>query len=223
VPQDATFKLHNPRHDLVVDGSFITAVHFVAGNASLPASTWDVASFHASRLNEFNTGTDVINGTCDGRPFVIGMGYDTSCSDLHIEMKFSSAIFKFREEWAVTVRGNTVYGHISGPAHRLDVSFSSIGDAAQRSLPHGIVGQSFSNNAPRVGKLDSYPKAGRFATSAMAEGAIDGEAAMYQVTQPFDIDFVFSRFRAAVLTAPVGGILPGKASSTEQNLPVLLN
>ena len=137
--------------------------------------------------------------------------------------RFSSAIFKFREEWAVTVRGNTVYGHISGPAHRLDVSFSSIGDAAQRSLPHGIVGQSFSNNAPRVGKLDSYPKAGRFATSAMAEGAIDGEAAMYQVTQPFDIDFVFSRFRAAVLTAPVGGILPGKASSTEQNLPALLN
>ena len=86
--------------------------------------------------------------------------------------RFSSAIFKFREEWAVTVRGNTVYGHISGPAHRLDVGFSSIGDAAQRSLPHGIVGQSFSNNAPRVGKLDSYPKAGRFATSAMGEGAI---------------------------------------------------
>ena len=46
---------------------------------------------------------------------------------------------------------------------------------------------------------------------------------MYQVTQPFDIDFVFSRFRAAVLAAPVGGILPGKASSTEQNLPALLN
>ena len=129
--------------------------------------------------------------------------------------RFSSAIFKFREEWAVTVRGNTVYGHISGPAHRLDVGFSSIGDAAQRSLPHGIVGQSFSNNAPRVGKLDSYPKTGRFATSAMAEGAIDGEAAMYRVTQPFDIDFVFSRFRAAVLAAPVGGLLPGEASSTE--------
>ena len=74
---------------IVPSRGFFFFSHFVAAAeaASLPASTWDVASFHASRLNEFNTGTDVINGTCDGRPFVIGMGYDTSCSDLHIEMK----------------------------------------------------------------------------------------------------------------------------------------
>ena len=35
---------------------------------------------------------------------------------------------------------------------------------------------------------------------------------MYRVTQPFDIDFVSSRFRAAVLAEPVGGLLPGEAS-----------
>ena len=100
--------------------------------------------------------------------------------------------------WTITVRGNHVYGWLSGPRHRLDVSFSAKGDGAARSVPHGIVGQSFSSMEPRGGKLDVYPEEGEYTTSAMAEGAIDGSAASYEVSSPFATAFAFSRFDAPV-------------------------
>lgn len=92
------------------------------------------------------------------------------------------------------MQGNRVYDRISGPKHRLDVSFSGRGDAAARSLPHGIIGQSFSSLTPRYGLLDKYPDAGNFTTVAMAEGAIEGEAALYEMRSPYSTHFAFSRF-----------------------------
>ena len=66
-----------------------------------------------------------------------------------------------------------------------------------RLLPHGLVGQSFSSSVePRLGKIDVYPATGRFTTSAMAEGAIDGEAENYEVVAPHATAFAFSRFDA---------------------------
>ena len=98
--------------------------------------------------------------------------------------RYSSATFKYRDTWAVVVRGNYVFDRKSGPTHRLDLTFKEIGSAAARSLPHGIIGQSFTTNAPRRGKQDVYPASGRFATSAQAEGAIEGDASMYEVAFP---------------------------------------
>ena len=111
--------------------------------------------------------------------------------------RFSSAVFKYRDAWAIVVRGNYVFDRKSGPSHRLDLTFKQIGDAAARSLPHGIIGQSFSTNGPRHGKQDVYPSSGRIATSAMAEGAIEGDAAMYEVARPYATEFAFSRFMSA--------------------------
>ena len=59
-----------------------------------------------------------------------------------------------------------------------------------------MLGQSFSGDGKRDGKRDVYPAAGRFTTSAMAEGAIEGTAAMYEVASPHATDFAFSRFDA---------------------------
>lgn len=53
----------------------------------------------------------------------------------------------------------------------------------------------------RHGKVDRYPHAGRFATSAMAEGAIEGTAAMYEMDSPYATHFKFSRFDAMSLQA----------------------
>ena len=39
------------------------------------------------------------------------------------------------------MRGNHVYELVSGPSHRIDVSFDAKDHAAARDLPHGIVGQ----------------------------------------------------------------------------------
>lgn len=55
--------------------------------------------------------------------------------------------------------------------------------------------------APRLGRIDTYPREGYFTTAAMAEGAIDGSAETYQVTGPFDTHFAFSRFDAPYETS----------------------
>ena len=41
------------------------------------------------------------------------------------------------------------------------------------------------------------PQEGTFKTSANGEGAIEGSAAMYEVADPFETNFAFSRFSAA--------------------------
>ena len=63
--------------------------------------------------------------------------------------------------------------------------------------PVGIVGQAFSSASPRFGAKDHHPQEGTFKTSANGEGAIEGSAAMYEVADPFETNFAFSRFSAA--------------------------
>jgi len=186
--ENASFRLDR----LTVHGTFLTEAHVVAG----PTDNQALASFWAKELNVDNWGWRVINGTCKRRYFQIGKWGIKQCGDLRIEMAFSSATFGLGN-WTVTVRGNHVYDWISGPKHRLDVSFNARGDAPARSLPHGIIGQSFSSSSPRHGRVDEYPEAGRFTTSAMAEGAIEGEAALYEMPHPHATHFAFSRFDEA--------------------------
>mmetsp|Transcript_5845 Transcript_5845/g.18802 ORF Transcript_5845/g.18802 Transcript_5845/m.18802 type:complete len:117 (-) Transcript_5845:17-367(-) len=97
--------------------------------------------------------------------------------------------------WTAVVRGTRTFA-VAGPQHRLDVSFSVHGDYAARNLPHGLFGQSFATASPRYGRVDEYPKSGRISTSAMAEGAIDGNASMYEVSMAYETRFAFSRFDA---------------------------
>ena len=145
------------------------------------------------------------------------MGGRKTCGDLGIQMRYSSATFKFREAWTVVVRGNHVYDRVTGPTHRLDLTFKEAAGAAARTLPHGIIGQSFSSSAPRQGKQDVYPESGRVATSAMAEGAIEGTAATYEVASPFGTEFAFSRFGGVELAGGLSSLAAGaEATSTER-------
>ena len=157
---------------------------------------WANVTYWASELNQWNWGWKTINGTCDGQFFSLGKRKTRACNGLDIAIDLSSAKF-VSGGWTITVRGNYVYDRLSGPAHRLDVSFGASGGASTRDRPHGIIGQSFSTPEPRVGRLDEYPEAGRFRTSAMAEGAIDGEAWMYEVPGAYATHFAFSRFDSA--------------------------
>ena len=187
----------------------------------------------------------VINGTCAGVPFVFGRRGERRCHGLDMRMPFTHAVFAF-VGWAITVRGNHVYDRLSGPRHRLDVSISAAGDTARRDLPHGacdlalhsshlrtravrraqrqyvstcagLLGQSFSGDGKRDGKRDVYPAAGRFTTSAMAEGAIEGTAAMYEVASPHATDFAFSRFDAKPQQADAK---PQQPSSSGEAVPM---
>ena len=129
--------------------------------------------------------------------------------------RYSSATFKYRDAWAVVVRGNYVFDRKSGPTHRLDLTFKEIGNAAARSLPHGIIGQSFTTNAPRRGKQDVYPASGRFATSAQAEGAIDGVYTDYRLPAMWSTTFKFSQYHK-LAKVPVASTVIKRAASTEE-------
>ncbi|EOD30971.1 hypothetical protein EMIHUDRAFT_99249 [Emiliania huxleyi CCMP1516] len=111
---------------------------------------------------------------------------------------WASELSEFNTGWRVelAVRGNNVYGRLSGPAHRLDMSFTAAdSDTAALAMPHGLIGQSFSAPARREGKVDDYPLEGHFATSAMAEGAVEGTPGLYEVSSPYATsEFTFSRF-----------------------------
>ena len=188
--EESTFRMNGGK--LTVDGTWMTEAHVIA--ISRPKGEIATASFWASKLNSFNTGTDQVNGTCGGRPFVLGMGWDKQCEEMRFAVGYSTATWTIHE-WIISVHGTRSHpGLISGPAHRIDISLRAKGPVAA-SLPHGLVGQSFSTpGLPRIGMKDHYPASGRFRTAAMAEGAIDGEAKEYEVVSAHSTHFAFSRF-----------------------------
>ena len=189
--EQATFRIGS----VTVDGSFITETHLVA-RVGPRRNRLATASFWARELNKENWGWRVINGTCAGRAFRFGARGSKRCFDFALAMGHSSATFTLRN-WSFSVHGNHVYDRISGPQHRLDIGFSAKGDAAARSLPHGLVGQSYSSMMPRHGAVDEYPSMGHFKTSSMAEGAIEGVGAQYELGAPYETRFAFSRFDEA--------------------------
>ena len=66
-----------------------------------------------------------------------------------------------------------------------------------------------------IGKRDIYPTEGRFRTSAMAEGAIEGSAEQYELPFGNAVDFAFSRFYSR---RPADGLLlaAGEASAVDE-------
>ena len=210
--EDAVFKAHEG--SLTVNGTFITEAHIVARYASHRVAK---ASFFSSLLNEDNSGWDVINGTCGTNSFRFGRRGHKTCGGLKMAMAYSSAQFELGN-WTVVLRGmpscdsprDDTFEHpwignclISGPKHRIDVSFSARGDAPARDRPHGILGQSFATpGLKRIGKKDIYPWKGFFTTSAQAEGAIEGAADDYEVASAHSTDFAFSRFDGSKVAAP---------------------
>ena len=178
----------------IVNGSFFTEAHVVArvGGGDSGREWANVSLWGLPQL-----GGAVLNGTCGATPFALTSRGYMDCHDLAIRTTDFSAFLLFRN-WSVTIGRYKVHRPISGPAHRLDVSFSGSAAAAERALPHGIIGQSFASKLPLNGKQDKYPSDGsRFTTSAMGEGALEGTAAMYEVPSSFATDFAFSRFRKA--------------------------
>ena len=82
---------------------------------------------------------------------------------------------------------------------------SRAADRSQKcSTPETIavrVGQSFATQGRvRNGKVDRYPWAGKYTTSAQAEGAIEGTARQYEVASAYATAFAFSRFGLAAST-----------------------
>lgn len=203
--ENASFALDH----LTVDGSFMTEAHVVMLTSE---GRFFNISFWASELNRWGWGWGMVNGSCaQGTrlvPFTLSPHRERACDDLRIRVDFSSAIVE-APEWHIQVRGMPVYDRYTGPHHRVDLSLTQrVADDAFVVRPHGIVGQSFDGDGlARTGRLDAYPPRthnATFVTSAMAEGAIDGTAADYEVPHIFSTDFSYSRFGAAATPRVAG-------------------
>ena len=145
-------------------------------------------------MNSLGFSWNGVNGTCGSARVVLGPHGRVECGELLAWVDYASLHIEL-PEWRVVSSPRPVYGRRNGPHHRLDVQISTR-VSSFRAPPHGIIGQSFSQ-AYREGKTDTYPQeAEEFTTSAMGEGAIDGQADDYAVRDAFDHDFKFSRFDA---------------------------
>jgi hypothetical protein len=179
----------------LVHGTFMTEVHM----ASLyrPNHKWANISFWASEVGVNNWGWRMLNGTCGGKPFTLGPMQQKVCEQTLIRTNYSSANIA-TPEWRIDIRVRQVFGRVSGPEHRLDVSMTPLLPESRLSwLPHGIVGQSFDGDGkPRAGRQDDY-SGPEVTTSAMAEGAIEGCGDDYRVQAAYETRFPFSRFHQA--------------------------
>ena len=217
--ENATFPLRRKANNLIVDGSYITEVHLAmivgaVGGRNNPGMgsggsrlkrKWLNVSYRASELDENNWGWSVVSGYCGGRLFKIGKGGRKTCEELVVSVVMATATFA-AEDWVITARGEHSRATM-GPGHRVDVSFRVQSDWAARNRPHGIFGQSYSHPGPLWGKIDVYPVSGHFTTTAMAEGAIEGNASLYEVGSPYATEFAFSRFDATPLAEASDDVL----------------
>ena len=98
-----------------------------------------------------------------------------------------------------------IYNMIRGPSSwRFDLAMRKLdgtrfakefGNSSASCFPHGIIGQSYDGDNMAVsGKTVDYTNRVEVTTTAMAEGAIEGSAADYALSTPFETSFTYSRF-----------------------------
>ena len=103
----------------------------------------------------------------------------------------------FTPEWSVALRSTFKLGIVGGSTCAqgkcfVDVKVSQ--RAESKVAPHGLIGQTFDGDGMGViGNTDNY-NSNEVTTSAMGEGAIEGDAADYVMASKFATEFKFSRF-----------------------------
>jgi len=95
-------------------------------------------------------------------------------------------------DWEFAITRRPIYNKMSGPSYyRLDVEIKRRKDSA---IAHGIIGQSWDNDGIAIsGKKDDYSTDEVF-TTAMAEGAIEGDASDYELKDEYHTGFKYSCF-----------------------------
>jgi len=95
----------------------------------------------------------------------------------------------------------------------LDVQVNALYDADHDVVaPHGLVGQSWDGDDEGIaGAQDDY-RGVEVTTKAMAEGAIEGAAADYEMAGPFETQYKFSRFEATAAKPRDASQLKGRRS-----------
>jgi hypothetical protein len=191
--RDTTFLLPKPK---MVHGSFFTEAFWTVRTA---ASELLHITFKASEPGfvVWNQKLDLVSN----RSGTIWHGYDNS--DLTVMMK-QSTLYVRCAGWEVNATRKPIYNKISGPDNwRIDMTMRPMDGSWTTkngvshytvSAPHGLIGQAYDNDGIAInGEMDSYKNTIVY-TSAMAEGAIEGVAADYELKDAWSTAFKFDRF-----------------------------
>ena len=110
--------------------------------------------------------------------------------------------------WETNVTRHPVYNDIQGPKWRFDVTIRPLtntgfekhhGSPSNTSWPHGLIGQTWDGDDIAVdGKQDNYEgRSTEIWTTAMGEGALEGDDPDVYIVTPRNFDFKYSRFAGA--------------------------
>lgn len=186
-----------PRPQLVY-GSFFTSVAWTVRGTS--DQTYGIESF-ANKI-----GFDVFDLSANSKRLIKryeGVWKQWWYDGIRVYYK-QSTVYIRANGWEVNATRRPIYNIVSGPSNwRFDFTMRPLygvfvkhhGSSSHTCFPHGIIGQSFDYDNIRVdGRTDNYKTGSVIRTSAMAEGAIEGNATDYAVGGGFDTNFAYSRF-----------------------------
>ena len=190
--QSTMFLLPRPQ---LVDGSFFTRVSWVIRTVS--AGTIVIYA-EATRpgFTIYNLPPNCVDDICATTlKQEFGCWKKWSVDDVIVLQRVSTLTVSTRE-WEMNATRKPVYNSLSSTKFRYDISLRQRVEGS--CFPHGIIGQSFDRDGIAVdGKVDNYAYKSNdpfIKTTALAEGAIEGVAAQYEVKNMFHVNFTYSRF-----------------------------
>jgi len=143
-------------------------------------------------------------------------GQKFALSNLNFDLS-RTMVFSFSNvAWSVEVKRSSIaYPGKNAGKKRLDLKIApKMNVDLDPVAPHGLIGQNYDRDDKKViGKLDDYTGVERvIVTTAMAEGAIEGEAADYTIDRdnPFSTVFKYSRFGLTEAAPRDVNLLSGK-------------
>jgi hypothetical protein len=202
--ENATFLLPRYRPKLV-HGSFFTK------------SFWTLRTNVSRTILHINTsaettGFDVRFADMSLASSKRGMWKEYVLEDVRVYYKYAT-LFVRCAGWETNVTRRQVFNSIAGPQWRFDVAMQPLngtgfewrhGYTSGVVAAHGILGQSWDGDDVAVdGATDDYGGLNaEMWTTAMAEGAIEGDAADYVLASPYSTTFKYSRFDTTAPTSP---------------------
>jgi len=166
-----------------VNGSFIKAAFWTIRNSQL----WHVSFFSEVAVVK-DAQMRAIRVVKHGAP-------PFTAEDLSVSVSGRTATVRTRR-WSTTAQSRWAYPHAG--IVRIHIHIQPRYDAARGVVaPHGVLGQTYDGDrAPLFGREDDDRRAGHSsrATTAQAEGFIQGVWSEYKVGSPFATAFRYSRF-----------------------------
>jgi hypothetical protein len=173
----------------LVHGSFMRAAYVtLKTNAS-----------RALRIEYASTRPALASVSADDGAMAMREGEELSLDDVSVSLK-KHELEVVTPEWIVTVAvkvGPAIVGAQTCATGRCIINMHAkpLFDIARTKVaPHGLLAQSFDGDGIQVlGDIDNYNQQ-EVSTTAMGDGAIEGNASQYAVVDKFATGFAFSRF-----------------------------